>query len=51
MDTAFEKSKKHEAERFSAKDIEKIKAHFEKKAEKMKAFLEAYPVPKELLKK
>ncbi|MCF2502517.1 hypothetical protein L0663_03950 [Dyadobacter sp. CY107] len=51
MNTTLVKSKDKKNQPLSAQDIEKIKAHFAKKAEEARAFLKANPVPKELLKK
>ncbi|MCF2488728.1 hypothetical protein [Dyadobacter sp. CY347] len=51
MDTTLEKTKDAEVEKALARKIEIITAHFEKKSEKMRALLEAYPVPEKLLKK
>jgi hypothetical protein len=50
MSTALTKNKEQQAEKL-AKKIEIITAHFAKKAEAGRAFLEAYPIPKELLKR
>ena len=50
MNTLLKINKEQEAEKL-AKKIEIIKAHFAKKTEEAKAFLEAHPIPKEFLKR
>ncbi|SKB48849.1 DUF6934 family protein [Dyadobacter psychrophilus] len=50
MDTIIE-SDKNKSEKFSAQDIEKIRVYFDKKSDKMRALLKAYPVPEEFRKK
>lgn len=51
MNTTLAKDKNQDVEDFSAEKIRKITEHFEKKSEKMRALLEAYPVPEKFLKK
>ncbi|MCF0060316.1 hypothetical protein MUK70_13795 [Dyadobacter chenwenxiniae] len=51
MDTIIESDKNKDSEKFSAQDIEKIRVYFDKKSDKMRSLLKAYPVPEEFLRK
>ena len=50
MDTTHPKGTKQKTV-FTDREIAIIKAHFAKKTEEAKAFLEAHPIPKEFLKR
>jgi len=51
MDTTLENKENHEFEKISSEEIEKIRAYFDKKSDKMRALLKAHPIPKEFLKR